>query len=108
VINYLYLCIGLSPYHHPSGFPHKNSMLSASVDSIVTITTLAEDQVDTVVGQVAGWCGSFDKLLADPVGLVYLQVIVIIVVTFLHHTCLLIWSLSLLIVNQIIDNLVFK
>ncbi|XP_019858446.1 PREDICTED: regulator of G-protein signaling loco-like [Amphimedon queenslandica] len=57
---------GLSPYH-PLGLPKKNSLLSSSVDSIVTITTLAED--DIVVGQVAGWCGSFDKLLEDPLGL---------------------------------------
>lgn len=48
--------------------------MTGSVDSIVTITTLAEDEVDTVVGQVAGWCGSFDKLLSDPLGVQYLLV----------------------------------
>ena len=58
----------MSPYHH-LGLPGKNSGLSSSVDSIVTITTLAEDDVDLVVGRVAGWCGSFDRLLSDPLGL---------------------------------------
>ena len=57
---------GLSPYH--LSLPKKNSLLSSSVDSIVTITTLAEDDIETIVGQVAGWCGSFDKLLEDPLG----------------------------------------
>ena len=58
----------MSPYHH-FGLPSKNSGLSTSVDSIVTITTLAEDDIDVVVGRVAGWCGSFDRLLSDPLGL---------------------------------------
>ena len=52
----------MSPYHH-FGLSSKHSGLSASADSIVTIATLAE------VGRVAGWCGSFDKLLSDPLGL---------------------------------------
>ena len=65
--------LALSPYHH-YGLPAKNGALSSSVDSIVTITTLAEDDVDAVVGRVAGWCGSFDKLLADPLGIQCLQV----------------------------------
>ena len=33
------------------------------------VTTLAEDDVDVVVGRVAERCGSIDKLLSDPLGL---------------------------------------
>ena len=62
----------MSPYHHYG--LSKGNGLSASVDSIVTITTLAEDDVDLVVGRVAGWCGSFDRLLTDPLGLQYFLV----------------------------------
>ena len=62
----------MSPYHH-YGLPPKNSGHTASMDSIITVTTLAgeDDAVDSngaSVGRVAGWCASFDKLLADPLG----------------------------------------
>ena len=65
----------MSPYHH-FGLPPKNSVLSASMDSIITVTTLAgEDNEDmdggmdsVALGRVAGWCASFDKLLDDSLG----------------------------------------
>ena len=63
----------MSPFHQS-----RKNMMSGSVDSIVTITTLAEDDVESVIGQVAGWCGSFDKLLSDPLGVQYLLVSVCI------------------------------
>lgn len=72
----------LSPYHH-FGLPSKNSGLSSSVDSIITVTTLAgegdDDDVDAsvnevVVGRVAGWCANFNRLLEDPLGVECLQV----------------------------------
>lgn len=42
--------------------------MTSSVDSIVTITTLAEDDSDLGVGRVSNWCVSFDLLLVDPLG----------------------------------------
>ena len=77
----------MSPYHH-FGIPNKSS----SVDSIVTITTLAEDDVDLVVGRVAGWCGLFDKLLSDPLGLQYFLVscfwyFIVSTCTYMYCTC---------------------
>ena len=56
--------------------------LSGSVDSVVFVNTLAEEDEDSEyeddeedslvknieVGRVAGWCASFDKVLADPLG----------------------------------------
>lgn len=65
----------LSPYHH-YGLPPKNSGHTASMDSIITVTTLAGEEDGEEAdgehpmnfGRVAGWCASFDKLLEDPLG----------------------------------------
>ena len=57
------------------GLPPKNGLLTSSIGSIMTVTTLAEEEGKTEeVGRVGGWIASFDKLLEDPLGLVCLQV----------------------------------
>ena len=48
--------------------------MASSVDSVVTITTLAEDDNDLMVGRVSNWCVSFDRLLSDALGVYCLQV----------------------------------
>ncbi len=57
-----------------SGLPPKNGPLSSSIGSIATtIVDQAEDDLEEC-GRVAGWVASFDKLLADPLGVHTLMV----------------------------------
>jgi len=63
------------PYNQQTphrGLPLKHTPLTASTGSVTTLTTVAdEERADGEVeelGRVAGWVASFDKLLADPLG----------------------------------------
>ena len=57
------------------GLPMKTGALSSSHGSMLTVTTMAdEDETGEEVGRVAGWIASFDKLLGDPLGVACLQV----------------------------------
>lgn len=58
------------------GLPAKNGLLTSSQGSIMTVTTVAdeENQDPQEVGRVGGWIASFDKLLEDPLGVTCLQV----------------------------------
>ena len=59
-----------------AALPGKNSLITSSHGSIMTVTTVAEEegQQPEEVGRVAGWIASFDKLLEDPLGVTCLQV----------------------------------
>ena len=60
------------------GLPAKNSLLTSSHGSVMTVTTVAEEgeggKGEEEVGRVGGWIASFDKLLRDPLGVMCLQV----------------------------------
>ena len=76
----LYLCFPpcvVDTLRSGAGLPPKNSLLSSSYGSMMTVTTLAEEEGNKAqeeVGRVGGWVASFDKLLEDPLGVVCLQV----------------------------------
>ena len=61
-----------SPFHRGGGggLPQKNGPLSSSIGSVATLTTVADEECDEPenLGRVGGWVASFDKLLADPLG----------------------------------------
>lgn len=53
----------------------KNGAQSSSLGSIVSATSLSEEEeMEEDVGRVGGWIASFDKLLEDPLGVACLQV----------------------------------
>ena len=76
----LYLCFPpcvVETLRSGAGLPPKNSLLSSIYGSMMTVTTLAEEEGNKAqeeVGRVGGWVASFDKLLEDPLGVVCLQV----------------------------------
>lgn len=54
------------------GLPLKHTPLTSSIGSVTTLTTVADeegaDEEVEELGRVAGWVTSFDRLLADPLG----------------------------------------
>ena len=58
-----------TPYHR-GGLPQKNGPISSSIGSVATLTTVADEDCDEPenLGRVGSWVASFDKLLADPLG----------------------------------------
>ena len=54
-----------------NSLPQKNVLMTSSIGSVATLITMADeecgDQTEDV-GRVGGWITSFDKLLADPLG----------------------------------------
>lgn len=55
-----------TPYR---GLPLKHTPLTSSIGSLITVADEdgAEEEVEDL-GRVAGWVASFDRLLADPLG----------------------------------------
>jgi hypothetical protein len=58
-----------------AALPAKNGLLTSSHGSVMTVTTVAEEegQAPEEVGRVGGWIASFDRLLEDPLGVTCLQ-----------------------------------
>ena len=73
----------MSPYR--ASLPAKNTALTSSIGSVATLTTVADEDVNDPeeCGRVGGWVASFDKLIADPMGVQCLLVSLI---------CLLYWG----------------
>lgn len=87
LVNWVILCTSSSPLSpclsQPSehfynqqmpyrGLPLKHTPLTSSIGSVTTLTTVADeegaDEEVEELGRVAGWVTSFDRLLADPLG----------------------------------------
>ena len=85
------------------GLPLKHTPLTSSIGSVTTLTTVADeegaDEEVEELGRVAGWVTSFDRLLADPLGVQCLLVsvcgsmytCVCMCVFWCVHVCLHFW-----------------
>ena len=86
--------------------PLKHTPLTSSIGSVTTLTTVADeegaDEEAEELGRVAGWVTSFDRLLADPLGVQCLLVsvcgctymCVCMCVCWCVHVCLHLWMHS--------------
>lgn len=81
-----------TPYR---GLPLKHTPLTSSIGSLITVADEdgAEEEVEEL-GRVAGWVASFDRLLADPLGVQCLLVSVCVWVSWVsvcaHAWCVLV------------------